>query len=359
LNVGGPSKQILTLNSLFDGREFEQLIVTGSVLDSEVEIDLNSLGGVVRINSLQRRFNPLNDFRSILKIAKVLRQYKPDILHTHLTKAWALTILAKSLSGVNCRVIHTFHGHTLHSYFSKWKTSILRSVQRYLAYKSDCLVAVNEITKMDLITAKIGSQGKFSVIHPGFKTLNQYSKTNARRRLGLTEDAFTVGFVGRFEAIKRPDILSKVINISLGASGSIQFLICGGGALYDEFKRATANARVHCLPWIDDLSHIYSSVDLMILTSDNEGSPLTIIEAGQLGVPTLSRSVGGVPSLIVHGKTGYLGGDQPEMLAKSLSEIFANTKLLLEVSSQARVHFEKEYGEKVFLKKHRDLYSSL
>lgn len=359
MNVGGPSKQILTLSSLFDGKEFEQLIVTGRVLDSELEIDLSSLGGVTRISSLQRGFNPLNDLRSVLQIARVLHKYKPDIIHTHLSKAWALTILAKNLSGTKCKVIHTFHGHILHSYFSKWKALILNLVQKFLASNSDYLVAVNDITKKELIEARIGREEKFTVIYPGFKALTQYPKINARRSLGLIDDVFTVGFIGRFEEIKRPDILSKLINISLRGSGSIQFIVCGGGELYEGFKKETANPRVHCFPWTDDLSLIYSSIDLMLLTSDNEGSPLTIIEAGQLGVPTLSRAVGGVPSLIADGKTGFLGGNKPEMLAKSLTEIISDTKLLMEVSNQAKVYFGEAYSEKIFLEKYRALYSKL
>lgn len=356
LNVGGPSKQILTLSSLFDGKEFEQLIVMGRILESEVEIDLSSLGSVTRISSLQRGFNPINDLRSVLQIASLLRQYKPDVIHTHLSKAWALTILAKNLSGAKCKVIHTFHGHILHSYFSKWKILILNLIQRFLASNSDYLVAVNDITKKELIAARIGSEEKFEVIYPGFKALEHHSKINARRRLGLTQNILTVGFIGRFEQIKRPDLLSKVINISLSCSKSIQFIVCGGGELYESFKKETTNPKVYCFPWSDDLSQIYSSVDLMLLTSDNEGSPLTIIEAGQLGVPTLSRAVGGVPSLITHGSTGFLTGDDPETIANSLLRISRSPEYLLGMSKKTKKHFRDNFGEAIFLNNYKRLY---
>lgn len=357
LNVGGPSKQILTLNSLFDGKDFEQLIVTGRVLDSEMEIDLSSFGEVTRVSSLQRGFNPLNDLLSVLQIAKMLRKYKPDIIHTHLSKAWALTILAKNISGTKCKVIHTFHGHILHSYFSKWKALIINLIQRFLASNSDYLVAVNDITKNELIAARIGSEEKFVVIYPGFKALEHHSKINARRRLGLAENVLTVGFIGRFEQIKRPDILSKVINISLGSSDSLQFIVCGGGELYEDFKNKTANPKVHCFPWTHDLSLIYSSVDLMLLTSDNEGSPLTIIEAGQLGIPTLSRAVGGVPSLIADGVTGFLTGDDPETIASDLSRISKSPDFLLGVSAKAKERFGQNFGELTFLQSYKSLYT--
>jgi glycosyltransferase involved in cell wall biosynthesis len=357
LNVGGPSKQILTLNSIFDGIEFEQLIIAGQVSESEKEIDLSSLGKVIKIKSLQRGFSPLNELISILQVSMIIRRYKPDIIHTHLSKAWAITILAKGLSRVNCKVIHTFHGHILHSYFSKWRMIILKQIQKYLAYKSDFLVAVNELTKDELIEAEIGSETKFIVINPGFKPILQQSKRESRRMLGLAENFFTVGFVGRFEAIKRPDILSLVINTSIKNIEHIQFIVCGGGALYDDFKQETANSRVHYLPWVDDLTPIYSSMDLMLLTSDNEGSPLTIIEAGQLGIPTLSRAVGGVATLITHESTGFLAGDDPQVISTSLLHVFKSPDLLSIVSSQTKTFFLENYGESRFLSNYVKLYN--
>lgn len=356
LNVGGPSKQIFTLSSLFDGKDFEQLIVTGRVLDSEREIDLISLGNVTRISTLQRGFNPINEIRCVLQIAKVIRQYKPNLIHTHLSKAWALTILAKIFSGAQCKVIHTFHGHILHSYFSKSKEVLVNLVQKFLASKSDYLVAVNDLTKRDLIAAKIGSEEKFKVIYPGFKALYQHSKVHARNRLGLIDNLFTVGFVGRFEKVKRPDILSKVINMAIESSNSIQFVVCGGGELYEDFQIETSNPKVHCFPWTQDLSLLYSSVDLMLLTSDNEGSPLTIIEAGQFGVPTLSRRVGGVPSLISHELTGFLADDDPESIAKTLSRISCSPDFLLEVSTKTKEYFGQNFNELTFLNSYKSLY---
>jgi glycosyltransferase involved in cell wall biosynthesis len=217
-------------------------------------------------------------------------------------------------------------------------------------------VAVNEITKKELIAAGIGDEEKFTVIYPGFKALKQHSKIDARRRLGLIDDVFTVGFIGRFESIKRPDILSNLINISLRGSESTQFIVCGGGELYEGFKDETTNPKVHYFSWTDDLSQIYSSVDLMLLTSDNEGSPLTIIEAGQLGVPTLSRAVGGVPSLISHESTGFLTTDDPEAIASALSRISKSPDLLLEVSTKTKEHFGHSFGELNFLNSYKSLY---
>jgi glycosyltransferase involved in cell wall biosynthesis len=344
------------LNSIFDGTEFEQVIIAGQVSESEKEIDLTPLGKVIRIKSLQRGFSPLNELKSVLQVAMIIRRYKPDLIHTHLSKAWAITILAKNLSRVNCKVIHTFHGHILHSYFSKRKMLILKKIQKYLAYKSDFLVAVNELTKDELIAAEIGSDSKFVVINPGFKPILQQSKSDSRKMLGLAEDFFTVGFIGRFETIKRPDILSLVINSSVNNIEHIQFIVCGGGVLYDGFKQQTSNSRVLCLPWTDDLTPIYSSIDLMLLTSDNEGSPLTIIEAGQLGIPTLSRAVGGVTTLITHESTGFLAGSDPEVISASLLRIFTSPDLLSNVSSQTKTFFLKNYGESRFLANYINLY---
>jgi glycosyltransferase involved in cell wall biosynthesis len=132
--------------------------------------------------------------------------------------------------------------------------------------------------------------------------------------------------------------------------------VCGGGVLYDEFKQQTSNSRVLCLPWTHDLTPLYSSVDLMLLTSDNEGSPLTIIEAGQLGIPTLSRAVGGVSTLITHESTGFLAGDDPEMISSSLLHIFMSPDLLSNISSKTKTFFLKNYGESKFLTNYINLY---
>jgi glycosyltransferase involved in cell wall biosynthesis len=359
LNVGGPSKQISTLNAIFKGESFDQLLITGRVLDSEKEIELNQFSNLIKLSRLQRELQPFNDLYCIFRIAAEIRRYNPDIIHTHLSKAWALTVIAKMLSGRKAKVVHTFHGHILHSYFPKWKTILINLFQRFLASKTDVLVAVNEITKDELLESHIGLESSFHVINPGFKPAIQESLEVARLKLKIHEEFFTIGFVGRFEAIKRPDLLAQIINSVNLRFRNVQFLICGGGSLYDVFKKDVAAPNVYCLPWVEDLSPIYSSLNLMILTSDNEGSPLTIVEAGQLGVPTLSRPVGGVPRLILDSKTGFLTTEEPDDYVTVIDFLMSHPSVLSEVSINTKEHFQLNYGEEIFLRKYSDLYLEL
>ena len=151
LNVGGPSKQILTLDSLFDEDEYEQIIVAGRVLESEIEIELYHFGRVIKLDELRRGLNPINDIKAVLQLMVIIKNYKPDIIHTHLSKAWAVTTLARLFIRSKSKSIHTFHGHVLHSYFSKPTVWILTGIQKILAGYTDVLIAVNPIVRDELI----------------------------------------------------------------------------------------------------------------------------------------------------------------------------------------------------------------
>ena len=356
LNVGGPSKQIVNLDSLFQESEFEQLIVAGQVLDSEIEIDVTRFENFIKINSLRRGISLYHDIISLFRLIRIMRRYRPDVIHTHLSKAWALVVVAKTLSFSNARSCHTFHGHILHSYFPKWKILIINTIQKYLARKTQVLISVNEITKSELLRAKVGRHSDFIVIKPGFDSITLEPKDLAKSSFGLNSKVLTVGFIGRFESIKRIDLLSEVISNVVTEIQGIQFLVCGGGSKYAQFLSDVKDTNTICLPWTDNLIPIYSALDLMILTSDNEGSPLTIIEGGKLGIPTLSRSVGGVPSLIHDGETGYLVGDTVSDFLAVFKKISENPDELTRISAQTKKHFESNYGKVEFIQSYRDVY---
>ena len=231
--------------------------------------------------------------------------------------------------------------------------------QRFLASKTDVLVAVNETIRADLISNQIGVNSNFEIAHPGFNAPQKIDSASARCALGLQGDSFTVGFIGRFEKIKRPDILAEVVKLTNSSADRVQFLFCGGGSLYEELQRQIAGFPAICLPWTDDLSTFYSSVDLMILVSDNEGTPLTIIEAGKVGVPTLARNVGGIKGLIRDSLNGFIVGNSSREIADKISEIVGNRQVLEKVSRGAEIYFNSNYSEEAFLQTYIRIYSSL
>lgn len=356
LNIGGPSKQIITLNSIFDENDFEQKLIVGKIEPSEMEVNYSSLKNVIKIDFLRRGVNPVFDLVAFFKICVILRKYRPDIIHTHLSKAWAFGVLAKMLMAPKTKLVHTFHGHILHSYFTGLSQIMILNFQRFLASKTDVLVAVNEAIRADLISSQIGVNANFVIAYPGFNAPQKIDSATARHILGLQQDSFTVGFIGRFEKIKRPDILAEVVKLTSSSPDRIQFLFCGGGSLYEELQRQIAGFPAICLPWTDDLSTFYSSIDLMILVSDNEGTPLTIIEAGKVGVPTLTRNVGGIKGLINDSLNGFIVGNSSIEIADKILQIVRNKQVLEKVSKEAELYFNLNYSEEAFLQTYKRIY---
>jgi glycosyltransferase involved in cell wall biosynthesis len=359
LNIGGPSKQILTLNSIFHDSEFEQKVITGKTGLAEQEIDLSPFEDVEKIDTMRRGINPIFDLVAFLKICVILRRYKPDVIHTHLSKAWLFGVLAKMIVAPKTKLIHTFHGHILHSYFFGLSQVFLLTLQRFLASKTDLLVAVNETIRSELISYKIGASSNFELAYPGFKAPIKIDFRSARNSLGLKEDLFTIGFIGRFEKIKRPDILAEVVRLTSISIKEVQFVFCGGGSLYQVLQEEVSGFPVICLPWAHDLSTFYSSLDLMILVSDNEGTPLTIIEAGKVGVPTLTRNVGGIKGLILDDINGFTAGNTSSEIVLKLQQIVGDRHALERVSLETERHFNEKYSEDIFLQTYKRIYLSL
>lgn len=361
LNIGGPSKQIHTLNRHLEVGQFEQLIVTGSVGENEKEIEVDSFRNFIRIRSMGRSIKVIADITSIFELTKIIKLNQPQIIHTHLAKAWLITSIAKSLSKSKAATIHTFHGHNIHSYFTKAKNIASISIQRILARRTDLLIAVSAEVRDDLLSRNIGEQSKFHIVEPGIDSFEKIAKETARSALGINKEIFTIGFIGRFEKIKRPDLLKQII-ISFGQSQghtSCQFILCGGGSLYQELKSELAQTNVKFVEWTRNLAPIYSSLDLMILTSDNEGTPLTVIEAGKMGVPTISRRVGGIGSLIIHNQTGFLSGDSIEEFVNQIHDIISNRKRLAEVAKSTEQFFNDNFSIGKFIAQHEELYKKV
>jgi glycosyltransferase involved in cell wall biosynthesis len=357
LNVGGPSKQVGVLSKLFDEENISQLIVTGSTLDSEQEIDIKQFKDrIIKIKELSREINLVADLVALMKLCLIIVRYKPNIIHTHLSKAWAISTIAKFLCRSKAVSIHTFHGHILHSYFSKLSTYFIVIILRILANRTDILIALNKSNRQSLISARIGKESKYVEIRPGFDSISVDSKEVAKKSLGLDPSIFIIGYVGRFEKIKRIDLLSEVIALSTTKFPNVQFITFGNGPEFKQFHERTKHFSVLNFSWIDDLKIAYSVIDLLILVSDNEGTPLVVIESGLCGIPTLSRNVGGVSDLISDGVTGFITGNSTEEIVSKLEFIVNTPETYVKVSSQVKKQFSLNYNEKDFLKAHNELY---
>ena len=353
------------LNNLIVGQRSmgdEVWLLAGQVDTSEKEdMSFFSLGGI-RVENLMRKISLPNDIKSFFQIRRQLKDLKIDIVNTHTAKAGMIGRLAAWSLGANRPyIVHTYHGHVLYGYFGKLATLIFIYIERGLAKVTDQIFVSGIRVRDELIESGIGKSHSYLVLRPGVELPVILEKNAVRPKFGIPEDALVVGWLGRLTQIKRPDRFLEMVELVSRNDKSIKFLVAGGGDLLETCQKTASEKSlpVIFLGWRSDIENILSASDIVVLTSDNEGSPLTIIEAGQLGVPTLSRAVGGVPSLITHESTGFLTGDDPESIADALSRISTSPDILLEVSTKAKAHFLHDFSELTFLNNYKSLYSTL
>jgi glycosyltransferase involved in cell wall biosynthesis len=312
LNIGGAAVQVILPSGLLGPPRFETMLVCGQVGPAEGDMGyLAEQKGVtpVVIPELGRELSPLRDSVTLLKLWRLLRRERPDVVHTHTAKAGFVGRVAARLAGVPV-VVHTFHGHVFYGYFGPAKARLFIALERFCARLSNRLVAPGEDLKRELVGYRIAPAEKIAVVPYGLDLqplANAPRRTGAlRRELGLSDDARLVGVVGRLVPVKN-------LRLLLGAGARLKgahFAIVGDGECRPDLEaRAAAlglRDRVHFLSWRRDLPAIYSDLDALAISSRNEGTPVSIIEAMAAGVPVVSTAVGGVPDLIEDGRTGLL-----------------------------------------------------
>ncbi|MBW2707728.1 MAG: glycosyltransferase [Deltaproteobacteria bacterium] len=316
LNIGGPSIHVHLLTTGLDARKFHSTLVTGKISPSEGDMGYLFQSAVeqpVIIEDLQREISPLMDGRAFLQILRLLRHKRPDIIHTHTAKAGTSARLAaiiyNRIFNGNARTVHTFHGHVFEGYFSRTKTSMFIWIERILARSTDVIVAISRTQKMDLSEKfRIAPDHKIKIIPLGFD-LAPFLRSTAlkgrfRNSIGLLSGSILVGIVGRLVAIKHHDMFLKMAKIFLKRNPDIdaKFILVGDGELREELE-----ARVETLGlknhisfcgWRRDLPEVYADLDVLALTSENEGTPVSIIEAMASGTPVISTDAGGVLDLL-------------------------------------------------------------
>jgi glycosyltransferase involved in cell wall biosynthesis len=322
LNIGGPAIQAITLSSaLNDSRnKYETLLVCGSLSPGEGDMAYLALEKKVQptiIKELGRNISLFDDIKSFFAIRRLIKRFKPDILHTHTAKAGTLGRLAvismrtpfNKLKKI--RMVHTFHGHTFHSYFGRLKTAVFILVERSLARFTDRVIVVSNQQKIDICdTYKIANQGRVQVIRLGLDLTN-FQKIKFKHKTidinsGYTDTIkpFRVGVIGRLTAIKNPFMLLEAIKY-LSASGKLdkfKFYFVGDGELKAGLADKTGNLNLKDViifdGWQEDMLSVYSQLDAVGLTSKNEGTPVAVIESMASSRPVIATDVGGVPDLL-------------------------------------------------------------
>jgi glycosyltransferase involved in cell wall biosynthesis len=361
MNVGGPAVQICNLMNKLDRGLFEQLLVTGYCGEGEKEylegekVDFQ----IHRIRELGVSINFLRDLVAILKIIKIIYKFKPDIIHTHTAKAGFMGRIAGIMYPRSIKIIHTFHGHLLYGYFPKWKTKLIISAEVILGYFTDFLIAVGETVKEELISVGVGNQRKFLVINPGIEEIPRLEKKAWVKKFNLPEDKFIIAFVGRLTKIKRIDRLVEVIKLAKKELNTVHFIIAGGGIEEEYLKRQVEDFHlpVTYVGWIKSLNEITCLADAYILTSDNEGTPISLIQAMIAGIPIISTDVGSVSDVVENGVSGILTKANPEELFQAVKIISTNQEKYRFFSTNSRQIGLSKFSLEKFVEKYSELYT--
>ena len=323
LNIGGPAKQAIILTEKLNDPRFISYLITGTVSPEEANIGLpQSLkNGLLTFPELGREVSLTNDCIAFWKLFKILKQLKPDIVHTHTAKAGGLGRLAAVMAKVPIRV-HTFHGHVFKGYFGLIKTQVFILLERWLARFTDCIVVLSTGQLQELSSQyKIAPKRKFTTIPLGFDLdpfVSQGNKGIKHPSMTVAQSSYLIGFVGRLVPIKNPSLLLQGIreietfedchDVDNWKVPKYSLHLVGGGPLYESLKQEVQESklRTHVVfeGWQAEMQKIYSAMDVVVLTSINEGTPVVLIEAMASGKPFVATNVGGVRDLMIGtGKT--------------------------------------------------------
>lgn len=360
MNVGGPAVIVADLMRGLDQSRFKQRLITGYCAEDEADY-LETVAKDIeatRIAGLGRSISPLADARAFIKLVWLIKSERPDVIHTHTAKAGVLGRVAAILAGGSALRIHTFHGHLLHGYFSGWKVRLVIGIEKFLAARTDILIAVGNQVKEDLIKAGIGKREQYRVFYPGLPAPQLMDRDLARRELGLDLNEIYCTFIGRLTQIKRPDRLLDVAAATRQRGLQVNFLIAGEGELFEECKEraASENLPITFLGWRSDIDRILSASDIAILTSDNEGIPLTLIQAAFAGIPIVAPDVGSISDIVIDGETGFLTSPQAGALASALSALVTDEDLRDQLGSMGKAHAEKYFSLEKSIADHSSLY---
>jgi glycosyltransferase involved in cell wall biosynthesis len=332
LNVGGPAIHATLLTERLDPSRYDSLLVTGR--EAEAEGNYLTLYGktparLVLVPTLGREIRGGQDVVAFAQLVRLMRRFRPDVVHTHTAKAGTLGRLAARVCRVP-RVVHTYHGHVLQGYFSPPKARLFLAIERWLGRHTDRLLTVSEGIRHELLALGIGRPDRFQVLPLGLD-LDGFLDAEAlrgelRRELGFTGDEFLVGIVARLVPIKAHETFFRAAAAVAGRLSGARFIVVGDGERRAELEALARSLglweRVRFLGWRRDLERVYADLDVVALTSRNEGSPVSLIEAMAAARPVVATRVGGVPDLVDSGVNGVLVPvDDAAALARAIEMI--------------------------------------
>ncbi len=346
LNIGGPAIHVALLSSRLDAARYETLLVAGR--EGRAEGDMLALGRVmaggslVRVPTLVRPVSPLNDLRALAALVGIARSYRPHVVHTHLAKAGFVGRLAARLSGARV-VVHTYHGSVFRGYFGRGESSLYLGIERALAKLTTRLIAITPRQRQELIDLRVAPSMKIVEIPLGLD-LEPFrvprDQRAARAALGLPADGPLVGLAARLVPVKDVGTFIEAMALLTRRLPAVRALVVGDGeerAALEAFARSLGVAeRCRFLGWCADMPSLYAAIDVLALSSLNEGSPVSVIEAMAAARPVVATSVGGVPDVVRHGENGLLVPPRdPEALAEAVETMVRDPALRARLGAAA------------------------
>ena len=363
MNVGGPAVIVADLMRSIDSSKVEQVLITG-YCDSDEADYLETVATDIkatRIAGLGRSVSLVSDIRAFFALVAMIKKIAPDVIHTHTAKAGVLGRLAAILAGRSAKRVHTFHGHLLHGYFSGWKVKLVIAIEKFLAKRTDVLVAVGNQVKEDLLAAGIGKSDQYRIFFPGLVEPKKFSKDVARQQFAMDAGDIYVAYVGRMTAIKRPDRLLNTAAEIKTRNLPVKFIVAGEGDLFEATKHDSERRElpVTFLGWRKDIGALFAASDIAILTSDNEGIPLTLIQAAQASLPIVATDVGSISDIVVHEVNGYLVDSEPAALADALQKLAIDPVLRQIMGDAGRERTSRYFSLEKMCADHTELYQLL
>jgi glycosyltransferase involved in cell wall biosynthesis len=360
LNIGGPAIQAITLTQRLTPLGYETTLIRGREAPDEGSMDYLADELNVRpvlIRSLERNPGP-RDLVALYLLVRALRARQPRIVHSHAAKAGTLGRLAALLAfrpGRRPVLVHTFHGHSLSGYFSSRRNAVFLRIERFLARRTDRLIAVSAEVRDELAQLGVAPRDRFAVVPLGFDLssfLVADPERGDRRRalraeLAIAENALVVTLVARLVPIKRVDRFLRVAALLRDVSG-VRFVIVGDGELRDQLHASTpARALGSAVVWAGfrrDMPDVYFASDVVAQTSDNEGTPVALIEAQAAAVPVVTTAVGGVASAVLDGESGRITAvDDDEGMAGAIRGYLSDAGERREHGERGRRHVGERF----------------
>lgn len=363
MNVGGPAVQVSGLMRGFNATEFDHRLYTGYCAADEadyldtVATDVKSL----RIQGFGRRVRLGGDIEACIALVREIRAFKPHVIHTHTAKAGFLGRIASIVSLHPTIRVHTFHGHLLNGYFGNFKRLLVVVAEKFLALFTHQLLAVGDKVRQDLLNAGIGTQDKFGLMPPGLSIGVLSDREESQIALTLPTKSLQCAFIGRVTQIKRPDRFLDVVSEIKKRGIYLDFFIAGDGELLEMCRERIKqeDLPVTILGWQSDIERVLSSADMIVLTSDNEGTPLSLIQAGMAGLPVVTTKVGSVPEVVLDGVTGIVTGLDVQEIADALEKLLNDRILRTKLGAAAQEFTMSNFGVKRLVRDHEELYKKL